>query len=556
MKRFLNLAFRAIFVFIFIFFKISAKVPRITVVMVIDQFAQHYMDRLGDKFNYAFKMLRKKGINYTNAYHPHGTPTTATGHNAFNTGTLAYKHGIVLNGWGKSNGKNIRYDEDDRPGSLTFGSNGIQKYGNSAKNIMVKGFTDQFVNKSKNNKSFSLSDKSRAAIGMSGKGGQPIWFDANSGIFTTSKAFFKQMPKWLLDFNKKNNVKKMIQGREWKLFYPKNSKYYKLEDINFHQNTNNKYARYDESLIANNAIYTTTRHINKKAKKSYKNDKGYDGFLKSPFANKVLLDLAQDCVENNLKKKDNMLLWVSLSPLDKLGHVYGPQSIEVIDMIYHLDKQINDFYNFLKRKVGEENLLFILTADHGVAPLVELMQEKGFDAVRISPNKLIDEMNQFVKNKYKIQNLVKEFRTSQFYLDRNKLNSLTDDTKLKIMNDLKNIILSKKGIRKAWTYDELLNLDSKFNSFESFYKKQLYPGRSGDLICMPKKYSTITKYLHGSGHRSAYDYNTRVPLIIYQKDRFENKRIDKKVWIPQLPVTLAKILEVEKPTASEFEPLF
>ena len=553
MKRFLNLAYKVIFVSIFVFFQLSA-VPKITVVMVVDQLAEHYMNKLGKNFNYAFKMLREKGINYTNAYHPHGTPTTATGHNALNTGTLAYKHGIVLNGWEKINGEKVRYDQDNNFDSLAFSLNGVQKYGNNAKKIMVTGLTDQFVKKSKNNKSFSLSHKSRAAIGMSGKGGQPIWFDENSGIFTSSKAFFKKMPKWLLDFNKKNNVKKMIQGREWKLFYPANSKYYKLKDINFHKNTNNEYARYDESLILNDVIYTTTQHINKKTIGTAKNYK-YDGFLKSPFANDLLLDLAEDCVENNLKDKDNMLLWVSLSPLDKLGHVYGPQSIEVIDMIYHLDKQINDFYNYLKEKVGEENLLFVLTSDHGVAPLVELMREKGIDACRILPNKLINKMNRYIENKYKIQNLVKEFRTSQFYLDRKKLNSLSADTRQKIMNELKNIILNKKGVHKVWTYDELSKSKPKFDSFKSFYKKQLYPGRSGDLICMPKKYSIFTTYIHGTGHRSAYDYNTRVPLFIYQKGKLENKTINKKVWIPQLPVTIAKILGVKKPAASEFKPL-
>lgn len=555
MKRFYCLAYRAVFLSIFVFFQLSSITPKLTVVMVIDQFAQHYINKLGDNFNYSFKMLRDKGINYTNAHHPHGTPTTATGHTALNAGTLADKHGITLNGWWEeSTGKKIRCDQDDSPSSLTFGLNGVQKYGSSAKNIMVPGLTELFLKKSNRHKSFSLSHKSRAAIGMSGKGGHPIWFDVNSGIFTTSKAFFKRMPKWLENFNKKNEIKKVIKDKEWKLFYPEDSKYYDIEDINFHKDTNYKYAGYDESLISNDSIYTTTRDINKKPINSNKNDK-YDGFFKSPFANKLLLDLAENCIKNNLKEENKMLLWVSLSPLDKLGHVYGPQSIEVIDMIYHLDKQINDFYIKIKRKFGEKNILFILTADHGVEPLVELMKKKRKDAHRINPDELISDMNKHIFNKYKIRNLVWKFKTSQFYLRKRKLNFLPTKMRLNIINELKDIILSKKGVKKVWTYDELSNLECEFDSYENFYKRQLYSGRSGDLICMPEKLSIISIHLHGSGHRSASEDNTNVPLIIYQKGKFENKTIDKKVWIPQLPVTLAKILEVGMLAESEFKVL-
>ena len=37
--------------------------------------------------------------------------------------------------------------------------------------------------------------------------------------------------------------------------------------------------------------------------------------------------------------------------------------------------------------------------------------------------------------------------------------------------------------------------------------------------------------------------------------KFENKVVQKKVWIPQLTVTLAKILNIQKPTASTFKVL-
>ncbi|MFH1461617.1 MAG: alkaline phosphatase family protein [bacterium] len=552
MRSYFNIAYRAILLTLIWFFNLSAT-PKLTVVMVIDQFAQDYIEKLQGNFNYAFKELLEKGINFTNAHHPHGTPTTATGHTALNTGTFACKHGIVLNGWFDENKKEVKCDGDDSKNSLTFDDHGLQKYGSSAKNIMVQGLTDNFLKKSKKNKSFSISYKSRAAIGMSGKNGCPIWFDKDDGIFTTSKAFLDKIPDWLLKFNKNKIMKKLTKNKKWKLLYPRDGKYYDFEYIDFHKDTNYKYAGYNESLILNDAVYTTTGYIDK-SDKIKKRD--YDGFLKTPFANKLLLNTAKECIKNNYDKAtENLLLWVSLSPLDALGHIYGPQSLEVTDMIYQLDKQIGDFWNYLKTTFGEENILFILTADHGVEPLVEVMQKSDIKAYRINVNDILIEMNEFIQKKYAINDLVMAFKTSQFYFDKDKIEKLDNDKKEAIIKDLKNIILSKKGVRYVWSYDELSNMNCKFDSFENFYKQQLYPSRSGDLICMPKKYSTFTKHIYGTGHRSAYSYNTKVPLIIYQKGQFENKKKDEKVWIPQLPVTIANILEIEKPLASEFLPL-
>ena len=88
-----------------------------------------------------------------------------------------------------------------------------------------------------------------------------------------------------------------------------------------------------------------------------------------------------------------------------------------------------------------------------------------------------------------------------------------------------------------------------------FFKNQLYKKRSGDITCKLGPYCAITKYPKGTHHRTPYDYDLHVPLIIYQKDKFENKKINKQVWMTQFANTLAKIFEIAGPAASVFEPL-
>ncbi len=298
----------------------KSNTPKITVVMVIDQFANHYIKKLKPHFKYAFKDLLERGIVYTKAFHPHAGPATATGHTALNTGTFAKKHGVSSNKWPDKNNQNKQYE---------INKNNIV----SGENIMVDGLSDQFILSKKPNeikKAFCLSLKSRAAVGMASQKGKAVWFDEITGNFTTSKSYFKNKPKWIKNFNKKKKLSK-LKEIFWTPCYPLNSKHYNFKDI-----SNYKHTRFPKSFIS------TKIKIDKKLKEPF------ELFCKTPYANQILLDLAKECINSNLKKKnEQMLLWVSLSSLDPLGHSFGPQSMEVTDMIYHLDKQIKNFINFV-----------------------------------------------------------------------------------------------------------------------------------------------------------------------------------------------------------------
>ncbi len=564
MRNFKKSIFRLLILIIFLcyrssFLPINAKheetPPQLTVVMVIDQFAYHYIEKLRNNFNYGFKFLLERSIFYSNAHHPHGGTTTATGHTALNTGTLAKDHGIIQNKWYEGTTK-VRMDDDNTIESQVFNAHDFQPYGKSAKRIMVDGISDQFIlnaPKFKPREVFSLSFKSRAAIGMGGKLGKAIWFDKRTNMFTSSKAFFKKLPGWLTNFNNKK-VKKS-RYIPWKLAYPAKSKYYKLRQIDHLQKNNYQETRYKTTLIGKDLtqklkVQNVDFYLNKKQKMDS------DLILKTPFANQLLLDLAKTCLDNELNNKNQLLLWISLSPLDWLGHIYGPQSLEVTDMIYHLDKQILNFIKYLEKKVGKNNFLFILTADHGVESIPEIIQQYGFrEAKRINVLKLIEKMNQLIKEKYEIDDIVLAFFTTQFFLNKEKLNKLDKPTKNAILEDLKTFLKKQPGTKNAWTFKELKNMSFHPFQLEEFYKNQLFPGRSGNIICQPHPYCTFTPYETGTSHRSAYDYNTHIPLFVYQKHRFEKKQITQKVWSPQLPVSLARILEVSKPSASPFQVL-
>ena len=520
----------------------SHNAPKLTIIFVVDQLAQHYFTKLQSHFRGGLKYLLENGVVYTNAHHPHGKPATATGHAVLNTGTYANDHGLTNNKWIDKLGNDVRCDDDDAKNAAVFSPDGTYKYGKSPHYIMVDGISEQFVLQSQPGSThhvFSLSLKSRAAIATANKLGKAIWFDNQSGFFTSSKAYFDQLPNWLIQFNteKKINTLKYVQ---WKKAYPRNRRAY-----NFYHTDNYQYTRSNHSFLNMKLPIDITTDPEGKDP--------YHFFVKTPHANQLLFDLAKHCIKTHISRKsdDRLLLWLCLSSLDKLGHQFGPEAMESIDMIYHLDKQIKRFLTYAFRAAGKNNTLMVLTSDHGISPIVELLHEQGMtSARRVNPTELLERINKSIEEKHDIPNLILGFKHPSFYLNMSLLKTFSDKKQQDIMQDLKTFLMLEPTIKHAWTYDELYHAQFETHSLENHFKKQLYPERSGQIIVQTHPYNIITKWKYGSTHKTPYACDTHVPLIVFQPGKFDPQRIQKRVWTTQLANTLADMLQVPQPSSS------
>lgn len=513
--------------------------PRLTIVIVVDSFGYHYIQKLLPYFNYGLKVLLDKGVVYTNAYWPHGTPSTGPGHAALNTGVYGKDSGIVANSWLDEHGNKIECDDDTPKDAAVFASNGFYDYGKSPNNIMVAGVSDSLAMQSQpcaKTKVFSISLKSRAAIGMAGKDtkNQPIWFDPVTGLMTSSKYYFDVLPEWVQKFNKTNCIKD-LKSLRWNLLYPADSEYYCFEGL-----ASNGAARADFNLVGPDS-----------------NDKDpevtYSLYEKTPMANQMLLDCAKACIKANFgcNRDDRMLVWVSLSPLDKLAHIYGTQSLEVIDLIYQLDYQLKGFIHFVDRYVKRSDVLYILTADHGMAAIPEKLTMQGYPAHRTSSRDLEKEINEAVEKK--LGSTIKTFiKTPNIYFSKDfeKLDKNKQQEARAITQD---ILKCQESVKNVWTYDQLEALSPEPTQIESFFKNQLFAGRSGQLIVQTAPFCQVTKYPAGTTHEGPYEVNTHVPLIIYRHEFFEHKMVNTKVSMLQLANTIAQILHIPKASASTFK---
>jgi len=512
---------------------IAQRIPRLAIIMVVDQLSYAKLKELKPYLTGGLHNILERGIVYHNAYQPHGMPATATGHSAISSGTFAHTHGITGNGWYNDEGKKVVSDDDSTERAAVFATNSMHDYGKSSHYLMVDNVTDQFMLSAQpyaKRTSYSISLKSRAAIFTAGKLGKPLWFDPQTGWFTSSKAYFDKLPAWLIRFNKKKQLNK-LESVTWE-------RAFKARDYPYRM-----FSRNPETI----GLFGKTIPIDHTVTRPYEH------FLQTPAANKLVFELARICVDEHMTKNpnDQMLLWLCPSSLDRAGHEFGPDSVHITDLIYHLDLELYRFYNYITKHVRKKEVLLIVTADHGMGYPPEEMHAKGYtNARRIMTNNIQQELNKIAHKETGYNNMIVGIKAPSIYFDTKKLNKLPKHSRDELLQKCKAYVALQPGIKRVWTYDELYNSFFEDAALSLYFKNQMYHGRCGQLIVQPDPYCFLTQHEQGTSHKSPYNYDTHVPLMIYQTASHERASIFDRVTCLQCAPTIAYLLGIPKPSAT------
>jgi predicted AlkP superfamily pyrophosphatase or phosphodiesterase len=524
----------------------QANAPKFIVPIVIDQCAYHYFTRFSDYFQHGFKRFLDRGIVFTNAHHPHAAPVTATGHATLSTGVYPSQHGIIMNSWYSPEGKLVTSVDDDREEAHVHTIKGPGSDKASSRTMMTPSISDiaiQASTKDCSYHSYGISFKDRAAIGMAGHYGKAIWFDEHQQAFTSNFDYFpEKLPKWVTDFNKLL-PNKIPHCRQWRLF---------------HKLDHEVYTHYAKEIYHLSTSPITIAGKELPGGGNWKKLKATNNFMLAPQSSTMLFDLAFNCMDEIAKggANDRGLVWVSLSSLDKVGHMYGPHSIETIDTLMHLDKIIGDFINTAEQRYGVGNVLFMLTADHGVSPIPEnLLEENYKPAKRIVMHKEVDKLNKKIKEQFNIDKLFFGFKTNQLFWNEKKLTNISADERSHLIYFVKKELKKVAGIKKIWTFDELAAANPLEGSIEHLFKNQIYKGRSGYFFILGQPYVMLTNFNLGSCHRTPYNYDTHIPLMLLCPGKLKQYTIRNKVFTTQVASTIAAIWNITPHKGMKGKPL-
>ena len=493
----------------------AQEAPRLVVLLVVDQLPAEILDRYDDLFTGGLRRLRDDGLRFTNATHDHAITETAPGHATIATGTEPRQHGIASNEWWEAT-DGPQFDlilnvvETETP---TLGEPRLA--GASPARLMRDGLADWLLDASPGSRVVSVSGKDRGAVLLGGHAAEDVyWFSPDLGRFVTSVHYADEYPGWIDDFND-DVVPGFRTDSVWALEVPEH-----LRDR----------ARPDATAGEEGGDGPTFPHTLGKAR-TYNPELGHwFWWAGTPGLDAMTLALAEVALEEADLGDDDApdLLAVSLSATDRVGHAYGPGSLEQLDNLLRLDRDLGRFLDRVDETVGEGRAIVVLTSDHSSMDLPEVRTPQGLPGGRLTRDSvaaLQDAVNRAAGE-----------ATSE--ADR--------------AERLAETVTTASWVDRAWTHAELENPPAAPDSFTVLQVNAYYPGRFAGLLSragveMQLGEGILTWSIPtGTTHGSPWYYDRHVPWIMAGGGIQPGVRPE-RVSVADIAPTLASLLGLPVP---------
>lgn len=471
----------------------AATRPKLVVLLVVDQMRGDYLEWYGANFTAGLQRLTREGAWFTRGAYPYLATVTCPGHSTIGTGTFPYHHGMILNNWYDRTSGKTPYCTDDPDAKEISYNNLSPVQGDSAKLLMRPALGEQIMKRG--GRSVALSFKPRSAISLTGHTATAaLWFDDRGG-WTTSSAFSPGPVPFLQKFIDGNPITNDL-NKVWEKSLPP-AAYQGEDDV-----------KAEGVFSGGTRTFPHVMGIDGKADTAF-----YSRWQRSPFADEYLERMAEAAIDElKLGRGANTdFLAISFSSVDSVGHLMGPRSHEVQDLLARLDKTLGRLLAYLDKHVGEGNYVLGLSADHGVAEIPELVGKGG----RI-PSKVITAAAQnALEAAMGPGTHVANTTFTDIILSDAALKRVTADEKLRtaVLTSLRSV----PGITHAfWGAD--LSTEAARNSDDPFRRAaafSYFPGRSGDIIVVPGEHWMLSTSV--TTHGTLYPYDQRVPVIVFGK---------------------------------------
>ncbi|WP_299459134.1 alkaline phosphatase PafA [uncultured Microscilla sp.] len=525
--------------------------PKLVVGIMVDQMRYDYLFRYYDQYGKnGFKKLINKGFLAKNAHYNYTPTYTGPGHASVYTGTTPANHGIIGNRWyTREKNRTINCVEDSSV--KTVGSN-THRGANSPVNLLATTVGDQLRMASNwRAKMVSVSIKNRGAILPGGKtANAAYWYDYSTGQFITSTYYMKKLPSWVENFNKQKLSDKFLT-QTWN----------PLKPISQYRESSADNTPY-EQIFRGKKTPTFPYNFAKLSKVYAKQEAQYHLVVASPFGNTLVQKMAIEAINNEKlgQGKETDMLAISFSSTDIAGHAFGPQSIEVEDMYLRLDREIAELIAHLDKKVGQDNYVLFLTADHAVLGVPQYLLDHriagGYAPLRIYFSKLKEHLTKkYGKGKWVLH------AGDQVFLNRKLIKERNIGLE-KVQREAAHFLLQFEGIYKTYTATDL-HRNNYTHGIVSKLQKGYNQKRSGDVFFVLKpawlpawsstgRINKRTK--QGTSHGSGYNYDTHVPIIFYGAGIDHGSSV-RRIHITDIAPTLAMMLHLQLPNAATGQPI-
>jgi hypothetical protein len=477
----------------------APRKPKLVLAIVFDQFRYDYLTRYRSEYHAGFERLLTKGAVFTNANYDHFPTVTAIGHSTFLSGALPSISGIIGNDW---------YDREEQAqvtsvsDSQTKLIGGFGGAGSSPRRMLVSTVGDELkMADGGASHVIGVSLKDRAAILPSGHmANGAYWFDGASGNFVSSSYYFEEIPPWVKAFNDGRPADRFA-GAKW---------------------------------LAHTMSQDT--------------DKLYTEIPASPYGNELIEAFAERALDAEQLGKHAApdVLAISFSSNDYIGHAFGPDSPEVHEICLRSDALLGKLLEAIDQRVGLDNVLLVMTADHGVSPVPEVNEARHMPGGRLPVAVVADTVQKALRAKYGVFDWITSNLESGLYLnwDLIRLRKL-DPTEVR--RTAAEALQQLPHVDRVFTRDDLVHGAVLEDPVSRRVMHGYYAARGPDLEVILEPYWLWGA--SGTSHSTPFDYDTHVP-VIFLGAGIRAGRYNGPARPNDIAPTLATILDVETPSGS------
>jgi hypothetical protein len=491
----------------------TEKDLRLILLVAIDQFRYDYLTRFRADYHDGFNRLLTEGAVFTNANLEHYPTVTAIGHSTMLTGALPAVSGIVGNDWyDRASGAAVTSVSD----STVTGVGDAETPGASPRRLLVSTLGDELKMSSGRARGapdaprvIGVSLKDRSAILPSGHAADAAyWWNTKTGHFITSSYYRSELPAWVTTFNGRNPAGAWA-GQLWTLLLSPAS---------------NKRLPAERGPGLYQTVYS------------------------SPYGSDLLVAFVKELLEHEQLGRHGLtdLLTVSFSSNDAVGHAYGPDSPEVRDIAIRTDRLVGELFAAVDRLVGLDHVVVALTADHGVAPLPEVLSRQGMPGGRLSNEDLFGPIEQALVREFGPGKWILATAGSSVYLD--------DALALKAKGGAAAVRLAAARtaaalphVARVYTRDQLAAGAVGNDRVSQRVLRGFNAQRSGDLEILLEPY--WLRQAQGTTHGTPYNYDAHIPLILMGPN-IKPGEYSTAAALNDLAPTLATLAGVDIPSGS------
>lgn len=477
--------------------------PRLIVLLVMDQFTASYIPMYGRQWTAGLRRLLDGGAVFTEARYPYALTFTCAGHSTIGTGAVPAVHGMMSNAFfDRAANRTFPCMYDPKAISVPFaGAKGQEHH--SYRPMRAPAFAQMLREQAPGQPQVvSLALKPRSAIGMGGSGGPgaTVVWEEDDGTWATSDAYTKEPWADVDAFIRKNPLQQAY-GAIWRKYKP-DSEYLFEDDAPGEAEPTPWKRTFPHALTSPSGKPDVTF---------------VTAWERSPWSDEYLARMAMSLLQTRqlgTAKRTDMLA-VSLPALDLVAHEFGPNSHEAQDVLMRADALIGRLLETLDARVGQGNYVLAFTSDHGTATLPERLVAEGKDAGRVSTTEIRTAVNAAVGKLLGATGTVTYVVT--VYEQQVVLTAGTMDKLRAIpgaLDAVKNAIKTARGIATAYSVDEIVGNSPSTDPFMRPWRLSLVRDRAGDFMYVPKP-MWIVRGSTGTTHGTPYEYDQRVPLILY-----------------------------------------